>query len=161
MINGYFYFILLIFTWFNFFECYASNSLDQVLKEAKELVEIGDQTEDFAQRKLAYNQALSLYVQVSKKVEYSHLDQAIGQLYYRLAEYPLAILYFERALKKGVSYSKIRLFYEEAHLNLGLDSPTITRNLTWRRIFTWNLYSWIVRYKNFFLLFFFFHFLLL
>ncbi len=78
-----------------------SSSQTQLWKEAHTNYEAGIKATTYEERRLAFNQALFLYDSLEKEISPSPtLDHALGDTYFQLNEYPWALFYYSRALKK-------------------------------------------------------------
>lgn len=79
----------------------SAQSPQEMLKEAHANYQQGERENSYHERNLAFNRALSLYQTLNQQYPQSaNLDQALGDTYFQLNEYPWAILYYQRALKE-------------------------------------------------------------
>lgn len=103
------YMPIIFFLFFFFPLCGESSS--SILKEAHANVIQGEQTKNYLERQHSFNHALSLYQNLEQQHPSStSLNQAIGDLYFQLNEYPLARVYHQRALKEPNSQNIHLLF---------------------------------------------------
>ena len=93
------YLILTLICWYAFTLQLHAN---EMLTEANNSYLAGEEAKNISQRQKAFNKALQLYSQLEKEHHPTfgngHLYFNIGNLYFNLEEYPLAILYYSRAL---------------------------------------------------------------
>ena len=95
--------------------------LEKILKEAHAVFQQGEETTNYQERRLSFNQALFLYHSLEQKnVESTGLYQIIGELYFQFGEYPWALLYYERALKQEPSNAILPSKITEVKNNLAL-----------------------------------------
>lgn len=98
-------------------------SFEERLQEAQARYLLGEKATHYQERKLAFNQALLLYHELAQtNPDSADLDQALGNTCFQLGEYAWAILYYERALKKGSQQALLRLHLTQAQEKLGLSS---------------------------------------
>ncbi|MBA3958106.1 MAG: hypothetical protein H0X51_06915 [Parachlamydiaceae bacterium] len=87
-------------------------ALQDIAQEAEQAYQKGEQASTIAERKVAFNQALTLYTQLESQSEsvYStgKLYFNMGNTYYQLAEYSWAIVYYYRALQLMPTSQKVR-----------------------------------------------------
>jgi len=106
--------ILLIFPFWGF-----SN---EILEEANASYRQGEQGVTYQERKRAFNQALFLYHSLENQIPPlgAPLDLMIGDTYFQFRQYPWAILYYQRALKKDpnniLTLSRLGKAEEKLHL---------------------------------------------
>lgn len=91
------------------------------LQQANALYLKGEQAVTFEQRKQDFNQALSLYhhAEAQMSIIPADLDSAIGDSYFQLGEYPWAILYYQRALKKDQKNHSVIVQLNKSYEKLG------------------------------------------
>lgn len=105
---------------------------DEMLQQADLNYQKGVKATTFEERKLAFNQALSLYIRVEEKksVHAPALESAIADTYFQLGEYAWAILYYQRALKEDPHLALATDHLEKAQQKLGLSpAPSTQRNI--------------------------------
>lgn len=97
------------------------HSAKDTLKEAQKSYQQGVDAKTYQERKQAFNQALSFYLTLENEYpDYGDLDHAIGDIYFQLSDYPWAVLYYEKALKKNQINSSLTSHLEKARKTLGL-----------------------------------------
>lgn len=105
----------------------AASEMNAVLDEANRAYREGEQATTAVQRLKAFNQALSLYSSVEKEgLTSSYLDEAIGNSFSQLGEFPWAILYYRRALVQEPHRAALHTALESAQMTLGIE-PGISR----------------------------------
>lgn len=121
----------------------------EMLQEANAQYLSGIHAKNYSERKLAFNRALSiLHGLLEADPESPFLNQAYGDVYYQLGEFPWAILYYQRALKYAQGEDPLLLLQiKEAQRKLGLKVPETKSSGTnpffdASRQFSWLL--WIV-----------------
>lgn len=96
-------------------------SAEEKLEEAQKSYQEGINATTYQERKQAFNQALSFYHTLEKENPQSgDLDQALGDTYFQLGDYPWAVLYYVKALKKNKIHPTLSSQLEQASKNLGL-----------------------------------------
>lgn len=101
----------------------SGQSTEKRMKDAQTYYQKGIQASHYQERKLAFNQALFLYESMKEEVpNSSDLNEALGNLYFELGEYPWAILYYRRALKNNLASSILSSHLIKAQQMLGLAS---------------------------------------
>lgn len=100
----------------------------QVILDAQHAYQKGLQATTFALREEAFNQALTLYHQISQNHERSSdLNRAIGDTYFQLESYPWAILYYQRAVFSNDRNNTLLLTrLDKAYQALGTPSPPLS-----------------------------------
>ncbi len=83
---------------------------------AYEAYQKGERAKSMEERELFFNQALSFYLDLEETAAGSSLFYNIGNCYFQLKDYPLAILYYKKALKDYPRHAKAK-----EHLALSLD----------------------------------------
>lgn len=102
----------------------------QMLQEANKAIEQGEHATTLLDRKKAFNRALSLYVAMEKEGDPSpKLLETIGNTYYQLNEYSLALLYYYRSLKLDPNQESVQTSLRLAEGKLDLEESPLTR--TW------------------------------
>lgn len=97
--------------------------LDATLEEANNLLQKGEKSTSYEERKDNLNQALFLYLKFSKEEENAALNRTIADIYFQLDEYPWSILYYEKALKIDPLNALALDHLKMANQKLGLSSP--------------------------------------
>ena len=103
-------------------------STEEILQEANESYQQGEQATTYQERQLAFNRALFLYSTLEQQIKSpsAGLDQVLADTYFQLGEYAWAILYYERALKKK-HLPLVLSHLEQAQKKLGLSPSTDQR----------------------------------
>ena len=110
----------------------ASSPMEELLEKANINYQEGELATTFEDRRQAFNRALTLYSLVDQQLS-THtpdLDRAIADSYFQLGEYPWAILYDERALRKNPGDQQLMSRLEKAQEKQGLlfSPPQTFRN---------------------------------
>jgi tetratricopeptide (TPR) repeat protein len=119
----FFFYLIHLFTLF-YLPLWAETSATPII-EAQRAYQKGLQATTFELREEAFNQALTLYHQLSQSHERSSdLNRAIGDTYFQLEAYPWAILYYQRAIFSSDRDNTL-LFnrLNKAYQTLGTPSP--------------------------------------
>lgn len=97
-------------------------SPENLIEEANANAQKGAHATDYQERKVALNQALSLYSQAEKQLSLppANLNRTIGDLYQLLNEYPMAVLYYTRAVKDHPADSETIARLHELQQKLGV-----------------------------------------
>ncbi len=100
------------------------SSKNELFEKALLLYREAQKNTDYRERNRALNSALPLLYQARKAADCPAIDAAIADVYFELNEYALAILFYERALHRGESFSVVQdnLNAARSHLNLA-DPP--------------------------------------
>lgn len=96
--------------------------LQELLDNAQKHYIEGEQAQTLLQRKRAFNEALSAYMEASQHGSSDALNYAIGNTFYQLEEYPWAILYYTRALESNPRDIAAKQNLSLAREKLGLSS---------------------------------------
>jgi hypothetical protein len=101
-------------------------STDKELDEANANYNLGEQATTYEAKKTAFNKALLLYSHLEETIKppSSQLDQAIGDTYFQLGEYPWAILYYQRSLQQNLGQPLLLAQLEKTKKILGLPPDT-------------------------------------
>lgn len=102
----------------------SGNEIEERLQQANEWYKKGETATTFETQKEAFNHSLALYHSLeSSKEQIAGLDRIIGDNYFQLAEYPLAILYYERALQNENEPNLTIEHLKLARTKLGINAP--------------------------------------
>ena len=97
------------------------------LREAEKAYKAGEKAKTVADRKQAFNHALSLYTQMDKDYNPHFSDGKlyynIGNSYFQLGEYPLAAYYYYRALALSPRNAETQHNLAETHRQLQIAAP--------------------------------------
>lgn len=99
------------------------NSKNVSLNEGRQAFKNGLKEGFLQDRTINFNKALTIFKNLENSCLYSpssQLEGAIGDSYLQLEEYPLAILYYYRALQKEPNNPLLQNHLKEAQKNLGL-----------------------------------------
>lgn len=121
-------FFHLIFLYLPFLTAQTS---EDILKEAQVSYQEGEKENSYQGRNRAFNKALHFYQLLEQEYPQSaDLDQALGDAYFQLNEYPWAILYYQRALKEKFSdpllLSRLKTVQERLGLTSLEDQKTVS-----------------------------------
>lgn len=113
-------------------QCYSIEETplpESILQEAQANYTAAEKTNTIVQRKEAFNKALSLYTKIEENPNTASNNNGklyydIANNYFQLEEYPMAILYYYRALALRPSDEKVRQNLTFTLNKLGLDGPT-------------------------------------
>jgi tetratricopeptide (TPR) repeat protein len=145
-----------------FFLFFIALYLHFYMKAATSQIEMADQSylkgersQTVAERKTEFNNALESYLKLEEKYDPQHgngkLYYNIGNAYFQLQEYPMAILYYYKALNLSPNTSRI-----EHNLNIALsklDLKPIPKTSTLQNLFFfYNRLSLPARFQIFFFL---------
>jgi len=121
------------------FQFFNSDPPQDLLQKAQSAYRQGEQAQNIAARKEAFNNALSAYLELEKENGSGRLFYNIGNTYFQLGEYPLAIYYYYRAeqLLPRVEDVKDNLQIAKAKLSL----PPDKSQEVWKEIVT--LHPWL------------------
>lgn len=98
-----------------------------ILKEAQANYAAGEKAPTITQRKEAFNQALTLYTKIEGNTSSNNNGKVyfdIANTYFQLEEYPMAILYYYRALALRPGDEKVRQNLTITLNKLGLAGPS-------------------------------------
>lgn len=114
------------------------DEIEQSLREANEAYQKGLSQENVSQKQQYYNLALELYSGIEEKMKEEGRDLAplyydIGNLYFYLNEYPLAITYYYRAARTNPHDPKLIQNINNAFEKMGLSDRY--------RSARWNMYE--------------------
>ncbi len=99
--------------------CFSSLSAQD---KAFERYQAGEKASNAEERKAAFNDALSLYLQMESESPSYQLLYNIANCYYQLHEYGLAILYYNKALKENPRFDAAR-----GNLNIALQKVGLAK----------------------------------
>jgi hypothetical protein len=118
-------FILLFGLFFSLSNCFAVN-VDSSLQTGNDYFEEGLKSTSLLERKSLFNKALTVFLPAESTAPSASLFGAIGDCLYQLAEYPLSILYYNRALQLEPRNAQVRnhLILAQSALGLPLVSET-------------------------------------
>jgi hypothetical protein len=120
--------------------CFDTLFSSESIQEADRNYTIGERAKTVAERQSAFNRALELYKQNENESDLSNssgkLYYNMGNTYFQLEEYPLAILYYYKALKLRPDDERV-----QRNLKIALDksgvSPQPESSIS-ERIFFWH-----------------------
>jgi len=80
----------------------SQDSADLLIHQAQDAFKQALTSNDYLERNHAFNLALSKFLEAERQLNNpsSQLNEAIGNVFYQLGEFPLTILYYERALNE-------------------------------------------------------------
>jgi tetratricopeptide (TPR) repeat protein len=102
-------------------------SIPYLLEKANANYQQGELAITYDDRRTAFNQAIHWYTLLEQQVkDNGELNRAIGDTYFQINEYSLAILHYYRALKKDPTNSLYQALLQNAQQELGIpsDPPT-------------------------------------
>jgi tetratricopeptide (TPR) repeat protein len=122
----------LFFLFFLFFDGHDNKGLQAQIDQAYQFYKKGETSETLIQRKDNFNAALKIYVQLENEYHpyagTGKLYYNVGNAYFQLGEYPLAILYHYRALTLMPRNNEIKrnlaIAQEKLHLTPVDGNPT-------------------------------------
>lgn len=105
---------------------YVTNQTREEMKEAYVEYVRGETAQTIGERKEAFNNALKLYTSFEEEYQPKFSDGKlyfnIANSYFQLEEYPMAVLYYNRALKLRPRDEKVKHNLKVAYEKLGIDS---------------------------------------
>ena len=122
---------------------------DEIMKAAANAsYNSGEQATSYEERKSAFNKALLLYSRLEETIKppSPFLEQAIGDAYFQLGEYPWAILYYQRSLQQNPIQPLLIAQLEKTKKILGL-LPDFQKELS-----PWNMKPFLSFFHRFDLL---------
>lgn len=117
---------------------WSSYPIHASLEQAQTYYEQGEKASTLLERQKAFNQALSLYLDLEKTLSHPSASfyAAVGDCFFRLDTYAWAVFYYERALLLDPQNLAICEALDLARIQLGLP-PTIPRS-SLQQIFTFD-----------------------
>lgn len=98
-----------------------SLSAETPFEQAQFKYQEGIKATTYAERNLAFNQALSSFHELEQHdPESIEINQALGNTYFQLGHYPLAILYYQRALKNDHQNQESLELLQRSQSKLGI-----------------------------------------
>lgn len=155
ILGGFAFSIFIYFLSHGFPSFKSGQSASQLIQSAETNYAAGERGKTIAERKEAFNQALTDYLQLSQSFQPDEgngkLYYNIGNTYFQLGEYPLAIYYYEKALSLNPRDEKIA-----SNLTLTLDklgSPHKKEDSTFQQIFFFHHYLSVPERRTLFFFF--------